>query len=886
MRQDMVNIYTYLPAKELHSRLIKFPEEFVGIMAMALKDSMLELAERDQEAGLDRMEGAEGDEEIGTIIISNIRNLNLTDADKLVCIKGLVVRATPVFPEMQQAFFRRLACSHTMQVDFGRGKNKEPARCPRDVCSTVSSMSLIHDRSTYFDRRVIRLQEIPDSVPDGQTPHTASLSVCDELVDVAKPGDRVVVTGVFRTTPVRVNPRQRSLKSLFKAYVDLVHDEIGADGTLGMDKTTREGTSDRVPGVGGVGDVEGDDHQMCDGLRGQPDNKTRRYDRQLRGQSALENSHILVIAGSATSTPILKNLVLPGIGLTILDHTNVTPEGAGNNSFLEGPSSIGKLRAEEAVRLLLELNESMDGRADQRDIAQVLENDPSYITSFTHVIARNLHPTLLGRLSNLPCSDSLIVVNSAGFLAEFTIQFHEHDSKLLNMACFRDLLIKSNGQLLKAMPKQRRRSDSDQQRYARAPAPSRFSSSIFCFIAMIEALKAFFPHTFGEDCHHTATQDVGGTNTMPAGKFPPQLRENKQNRPFADGKPITQATYGSMCLYLLIRVYDIQLGCKDGRGGIVDEGRRFYDGLVKKERTRIEQRKTVPESPSRVSGLSAKARGKQKADPEPEDWGWLLSVDLLPDSCREAVGLCKSLLRLQPARGEERAGPRPGRRKLWQRNNQSNEEQFSELRYSPDVLYSHANTARAATQVSENLLDKHSEVLGVALKAHIGDASLSTTFGRSTTCGARVLNDYLPPDSSQSRPHLHQNPQEIYRTLAQVNGQCPLAMRGDEVRRAEWALKWMGSGRCWRWEEAAEYTTDLTADTQEDAGIPRRNYAWERSGGNGRLAGVGSLVSLCYNLSRATRVVLALFLAHLATFTLAIHLLCVVNTLDREGWTA
>ncbi|KAF9260639.1 hypothetical protein L218DRAFT_962225 [Marasmius fiardii PR-910] len=169
---------------------------------------------------------------------------------------------------------------------------------------------------------------------------------------------------------------------------------------------------------------------------GQPDNKTRRYDRQLRlwaasGQSALENSRILVISGSATSTSILKNLVLPGIGhFTIIDHTKVSPQDAGNNFFLEGPSSIGKSRAEETVRLLLELNESVEGKPDQRDIAEILENDPSWITSFTLVIAHNLHPTLLDRLSTLlwsdPLNPSLVVVNSAGFLAEFSIQFHEH----------------------------------------------------------------------------------------------------------------------------------------------------------------------------------------------------------------------------------------------------------------------------------------------------------------------------------------------------------------------------------------------------------------------------------------------------------------------------
>ena len=83
------------------------------------------------------------------------------------------------------------------------------------------------------------------------------------------------------------------------------------------------------------------------------------------GQNALEASRILVIGGGATSTSILKNLVLPGIGhFTILDNSTVTPQDAGNNFFLEGNTSIGKSRAQEAVRLLLELNDSVDGVAD------------------------------------------------------------------------------------------------------------------------------------------------------------------------------------------------------------------------------------------------------------------------------------------------------------------------------------------------------------------------------------------------------------------------------------------------------------------------------------------------------------------------------------------
>ncbi|KAG6855238.1 hypothetical protein H0H87_006339 [Tephrocybe sp. NHM501043] len=171
----------------------------------------------------------------------------------------------------------------------------------------------------------------------------------------------------------------------------------------------------------------------------QPDSKSRRYDRQLRlwaatGQSALENAHILVISGSATSTSILKNLVLPGIGkFTILDHSKVTPEDAGNNFFLEGPSSIGKSRAEEAVRLLGELNDGVEGVADTSNVEELLEKNPSYFTSFTIVIAHNLEPTLVDKLSTLLWSDDshppLVVIRSAGFLAEFYIQFSEHTSE-------------------------------------------------------------------------------------------------------------------------------------------------------------------------------------------------------------------------------------------------------------------------------------------------------------------------------------------------------------------------------------------------------------------------------------------------------------------------
>ncbi|KAI0759401.1 hypothetical protein BD413DRAFT_274780 [Trametes elegans] len=170
----------------------------------------------------------------------------------------------------------------------------------------------------------------------------------------------------------------------------------------------------------------------------QPDDKTRRYDRQLRiwaasGQAALESSRVLVVSSSATSTSILKNLVLPGIGhFSILDSTITTPADAGNNFFLNARESIGKPRAQEAVPLLRELNDSVQGEPVLKDVKELLRTDQGkdWITGFSIVIAHNLDKPTLEDLSTLlwsnPSGPPLIAVRSAGFLSEFHIQYHEH----------------------------------------------------------------------------------------------------------------------------------------------------------------------------------------------------------------------------------------------------------------------------------------------------------------------------------------------------------------------------------------------------------------------------------------------------------------------------
>jgi DNA replication licensing factor MCM4 len=162
------------------------------------------------------------------------------DMDKMVSIKGLVIRTTPIIPDMKTAFFKCAVCNHTVKVGLDRGKINEPTTCPRQSCASSNSMQIMHNRCDFANKQVIKLQETPDSVPDGQTPHSVSLCVYDDLVDICKAGDRVEVTGIFKCNQVRVNPRQRSVKNIFKTYVDVVHVQKVDKRRMGIDTSTIE----------------------------------------------------------------------------------------------------------------------------------------------------------------------------------------------------------------------------------------------------------------------------------------------------------------------------------------------------------------------------------------------------------------------------------------------------------------------------------------------------------------------------------------------------------------------------------------------------------------------------------------------------------------------
>ena len=151
---------------------------------------------------------------------SRIRDLGPKNIDKLVSITGIVIRTSEIIPEMREAYFRCSICGAVVKSPLDRSMIVEPTEC--SVCKVKASFEVIHNMSLFSDKQHVKIQETPETMPEGETPVTIHLCAYDELVDHVKPGDRCEFIGIFRAQGIRVNPRVRVTKTTFRTYIDIV----------------------------------------------------------------------------------------------------------------------------------------------------------------------------------------------------------------------------------------------------------------------------------------------------------------------------------------------------------------------------------------------------------------------------------------------------------------------------------------------------------------------------------------------------------------------------------------------------------------------------------------------------------------------------------------
>lgn len=221
--------YHNAECQRLYHQLVQYPMELVPLMDLLvqreLERLLLVLANENEDDEVDMEDRILPRVQVRPYnlqSVSNLRELDPVCMDTLVCCKGMIVRSSPIIPDLKVAHFGCSICGETATVTIDRGRIAEPAnRCP--TCHTANAWQIQHNRCVFADKQLVRLQETPDEVPAGQTPASVVTFCFDDLVDSVQPGDKVEVTGVLRAQPVRVNPKISKVKAVYKTYLDVIH---------------------------------------------------------------------------------------------------------------------------------------------------------------------------------------------------------------------------------------------------------------------------------------------------------------------------------------------------------------------------------------------------------------------------------------------------------------------------------------------------------------------------------------------------------------------------------------------------------------------------------------------------------------------------------------
>lgn len=130
------------------------------------------------------------------------RTINAAHLSQMVAIEGIVTRASLVRPkvvrlvhyaEKTARFYAKQYKDNTTSFDAITTPAVYPLEDPDGNRLTPE-----YGLSTYRDHQRIAVQEMPETAPAGQLPRSVDVVLDDDLVDLAKPGDRVQIVGVYR----------------------------------------------------------------------------------------------------------------------------------------------------------------------------------------------------------------------------------------------------------------------------------------------------------------------------------------------------------------------------------------------------------------------------------------------------------------------------------------------------------------------------------------------------------------------------------------------------------------------------------------------------------------------------------------------------------------
>uniref|UniRef100_A0A060T2A2 DNA replication licensing factor MCM2 n=1 Tax=Blastobotrys adeninivorans TaxID=409370 RepID=A0A060T2A2_BLAAD len=127
----------------------------------------------------------------------SLRDLRESHMNTLVRVTGVVTRRTGVFPQLKYIKFNCQNCGAILGPYFQDSLAEvRVTYCPD--CESRGPFTINSEQTVYRNYQKVTLQESPGSVPAGRLPRHREVILLWDLIDIAKPGDEIDVTGVYK----------------------------------------------------------------------------------------------------------------------------------------------------------------------------------------------------------------------------------------------------------------------------------------------------------------------------------------------------------------------------------------------------------------------------------------------------------------------------------------------------------------------------------------------------------------------------------------------------------------------------------------------------------------------------------------------------------------
>ena len=131
-------------------------------------------------------------------ITDKLRDIRQVHLNALIKVSGVVTRRTGIYPQLKMVVFECQKCGHHAGPYYQQNASADvkPGSCPE--CQSKGPLIVNQERTIYRNYQKLTLQETPGTVPPGRLPRYKDVVLLGDLIDCARPGEQVEVTGVYK----------------------------------------------------------------------------------------------------------------------------------------------------------------------------------------------------------------------------------------------------------------------------------------------------------------------------------------------------------------------------------------------------------------------------------------------------------------------------------------------------------------------------------------------------------------------------------------------------------------------------------------------------------------------------------------------------------------